>query len=360
MSGPRLAARLLRRGACHRPVRRAGILLAALALVAWTASSAAQLSVQPESLLAFVGTPPCSLASVDIGPAASTGAVVVRPPARCLGGRAALTVVATDGRVLATGEAVVSGAASEIPLSAAIRAADVERVALLIDDRGVPARWTYRPPISTDPGLSVTVGYQTYSPTSFCVTLAVTTDSSVPVTWRVDVDLTARPFNGGHDDTGAYSISGGVASPAGPIVGRTLHVVGDTVTNRTVVRGQTRRVRICDDAASGPALDPAAFRLTVSAPSGTKYYACVDLTLTGTGVDEQYYGWSSLVDVGPLRRFILDRGMIPGLISWSPIEALDVADAGVDARTVTGKGYMAGIRQGQTFSFTACVNGSAP
>lgn len=335
------------------------VLLAAAAMAG--SSSAAQLQLHPQRVAVAAAAPACTAHAAPATTGASVGVIELTLPASCdpMAGR--LVAYRADGGILAEGvvpQGAAPGGRRSVPLDRAVAGVEVAGVALVMDGRHVPASWSWSPPVTGSDGVTVSVTWRSYSPTSFCATIRITTDSPTPLVWRVSLDLRPHPFNGGHTATADYSITGAVPDPPGGIVDQRLALRGDTVTNRTVARGQVRTVLVCDDAAPPPAQDPAASRLTSSGPTGSKWRACMSFVVTGIAADDLYRGWSYVIDVEPLRRFIRDRGHVPAPEAWAPVEALDVVPLTVSTSRVSGRSYAAGIRRGQQFRFEACANGA--
>ncbi|WP_448059080.1 hypothetical protein [Cellulomonas hominis] len=321
-----------------RPV--AGLVLV-LALVAGVATatlstaSAAGLSLRVGKLtsLAMAGRCTADAVQATAGPTTAGTATTVALsalPAACLGRAVTVRLYAPDGTALATVDTAATLPTAGTTATVTVPAYPVTAVggvALSIGTWGVRAVWSAPavPPATgpITPGPDTTVSTQSWpvlavSGTQFCSTSVVTTTSVTPVVWRLDLHVTQRPFNGA-TAAGSYQLNTEVGARflTTEAVGGVLSIggstTGDGVDHRRISAGQSLTVKVCNYSAPAPAYDPTLlYTVTSSAPSGSRYYACMTATVAVTGSPQFYVGWRADVDVAPLRSFIAAAGGSPG------------------------------------------------
>jgi hypothetical protein len=273
-------------------------------------------------------------------------------------------VVASGSGAVAGGAMVVTTAAFQAPTTAAGRAF------VMLDGWVVPAAWT-----STDvpapvgpvvPGTASTVLSNltwvtlTNNPVQVCFQVDVTTTSTTPVAWAVDVDLAQAPFNG---QTTGYSLQGDNGwkyrlYASTPTVGK-LQIRGDPSAWdpwTTVVAGQVRTVKVCNFGL--PIVQtPSAYTVTSTPTTWTDTRACVATTVTGNGTSQFYVAWTAALDLqsavarvqgsGKKIGFDYDRAYYDTIPSPAPA-------VGPYASTIVSKNESS-IAGTQTFTFEACA-----
>jgi hypothetical protein len=134
-----------------------------------------------------------------------------------------------------------------------------------------------------------------------CFTANVTTASTTPVVWKVDLDLSQPPFNG---VTGGFRLAGNNGwkyqlAYNTPVQG-IAEITGKPDANEpwvTVVAGQTRVVEVCNDNLPGAVQTPTAYSVSSAHGTWTDSRACIDTTITGNGTSQFYFAWQTTVDM---------------------------------------------------------------
>lgn len=349
----------------------AGVLL--IGIVAAGAASAAQLTLAPPYEKTVSGAAACTTSTLTVAASAISGSGTAQAvsvsniPASCAGLNTALTVYSSAGSALSstTTATLGTGTSSVITLGSTYTASAVTGVALTISSRSVKATWQSSAPVPTAPATAgnantviSTQTWNSYGATNFCAVLTVTTDSTTPVAWVVNLNLALRPFNGGQSNTNAYSFSNSVPVTPGVIANQIMPVEGDASYDNTVVQGTSHSFQVCDNNAPPPANDPT--RYTVNAPTttGNAFYACVTITVTGTATDQYYSGWSTTLNMAPAFAIITGGGRTPGPVTWNPSNGVSIGTPTGTVYPVTGTGYMVGIQGGQTLTFQGCATGN--
>lgn len=237
----------------------------------------------------------------------------------------------------------------------------------------VPATWSWTPPAAPvgpvrpgTPGTTlsaVTWTLVTNNPVQACFTVAVTTTSTTPVVWRVDLDLNAAPFNGVTGGFQLGDVDGGniawrlqqrrdAAAHVWSISGRTDIAAGSRVA--TVVAGQTLRFSVCHWDLPPGVVTPGATTVEITPGRWTATQACQVVTIRGTGTSPFYVGYTFDLDMsaarGSVRRFL--GWTNPTLDAWR----FDRVDLGGDRFRFTSR-TSANVAGTQTYRFEYCATG---
>ena len=341
-------------------------------------AQAAHLGLAPGSLGVYTAADACAPGGVTAtAPTGSTSASVVvlgSVPSACDGRAVQLVVYRADGAALATAGStltVTAGSASVAVPSFVV--ADAAGVALTLGGWGSVATWV--PPVSptgqwpVTPGNAGTLvsatGYSiSNNPVQVCVNITVSTASTVPVAWRVTLDLTKPPFNG-QTDAGTYSLQG--------TDGWRYALYGDTPSSgsmqvggtqnggrRSIVSGQQYVVTLCQFHLPNPPVTPSAYTVTTSAPvydSGT-HRACLTTTIAGNGSSEFYVGWTATVDLSGAVALLTANGRAASGWAWPSndweVQRTQLPGTSSFVLTSATAGSIAGS---QTFVYVACATG---
>ncbi|WP_217616303.1 hypothetical protein [Cellulomonas sp. GbtcB1] len=357
--------------AARRAAAPAALVLAVVAVLAALAlapASAAGLAVRGPSVTTGSAAP---CAATALGAAAGTATasgtatqvVLSGVPAACRGQVATLRLYAADGTALATADASATLAASSttavaVPSYAATRVAGV---AVTVGTWSLPVTWTA--PAGTasgpvTPGSGTTLGTLTWSQlassgTQACVTVDVSGASGT--SWRIDLHLQQRPFNGVASGSG-FSVSpwwAGVLDPT-PVDG--VVSVGARPAQAAFATASAT-VTICHYGLPAPAYDPAlTYTQTAGAVTGTGAWACQSTTVQVAGTPQFYAGWRADVDVAPLVAWFTARGMRADLTTLTPQGNYTLAARGGTTYRVTPTAWDTwGVRDDTPRTFQLCA-----
>lgn len=211
------------------------------------------------------------------------------------------------------------------------------------------------------------------SATQYCVDVEVTTESTDPVAWAMDVDTSGNPFNSSLPD----ELQGAVPSGT-PVAGEVVEVTGTdggpdspfnaTWNNHLITAGQTATVRVCDYDAGLPAVVDAGddtYSYASEFTGTTLTNSCVSTRIDGAS-SPFYVGWEVVVDWSD----VLDAAVADGtmtaeqadvlrpmdLTRWDAAGDVEVSQAG-DVYTVRGMtSDNAAITDGETITVLGCVS----
>lgn len=230
------------------------VLLGLLVSFSLTAASAAQIGIAEENNLGSLRAEACMSTTVASTATAGNNLRINNINVNCIGLPLAAHVVTSNGVSEINPTGTVTGvtftSTEVIPTPA-----NVIGVKVAINGWNVPSTWTYNNvvinPISPDPntpGIIVTTSGVQNSPTSYCSTVTVSTNSTTPITWQLKLRATGAPFNG--DLTEANYVFN-PANPyrilAGGAVNGVFTVGGRQPANRTVVAGSPKTFTICNN-----------------------------------------------------------------------------------------------------------------
>lgn len=309
--------------AARRAAAPVAVLLGVVALLvalALSPASAARLVVRGPSVTTGSAAP---CATTALGAAAgtptasgtATQVVLSGVPAGCRGQVATLRLYAADGTALAASDTSATLAASgstavTVPSYAATRVAGV---ALTVGTWSLPVAWTAPDGAAAGPvtpGAGTTFGTVAWSQlaasgTQACVTVDVS--GGTGTSWRVDLHLAQRPFNGLTSGSG-FSVSpwwAGVLDPR-PVDG--VVSVGARPGQEAFATASAT-VTICHYGLPAPAYDPAlSYAQAAGAVTGSGAWACQSTTVRVAGTPQFYAGWRADVDVAPLVAWFAARG----------------------------------------------------
>lgn len=344
--------------------------VAVLVVLLLSPASAARLDVTAGNITTASGTP-CSTAAVAAGTGGRSGTitsvVLSGVPAPCRGLQATLRLYASDGTPLATADTTVTLAPADsttvtVPAYATSRAAGL---ALTVGTWGLPVTWT-GPSGSTSgpvtPGEGTVFGPLTWTRLNVagahaCVSVPVS--GAAGTTWKIDLHLDQRPFNGVASGSG-FRVDpwwAGVLDPT-PVGG--VVSVGGTARNATLTVGQSFTVTVCHDGLPPPVVDPAlGYSQTSGVVTGNEGYACFPTTVSVTGTPEFFAGWTADVDLAPLAAYFAAKGLSISWTSLSTDRGSDLALSTVRGTTwrVTPRGWPTyGVRDGAPQTFAICAS----
>lgn len=297
------------------------VVLAVLTALALAPASAAGLAVRGPSVTT-AGAAPCAAATLGAvaGTASASGTatqvVLSGVPAACRGQVATVRLYAADGTALAAADAsaTLAAAASTAVTVPAYATGRVAGVAVTVGTWSLPVTWTAPAGVASGPvtpGAGTSFGSLAWSQlatsgTQACVTVDVSGASGT--SWRVDLHLQQRPFNGVTSGSG-FSVSpwwAGVLDPT-PVDG--VVSVGAR-PGQAAFATAAATVTICHYGLPAPAHDPAlTYTQTTGAVTGTGAWACQTTTVAVAGTPQFYAGWRADVDVAPLVAWFAARGM---------------------------------------------------
>lgn len=126
-----------------------------------------------------------------------------------------------------------------------------------------------------------------------CVHITVTTTSTTPITWSLQVDTAAMPWNGA---TTGYSVDYPNQLASTLTLGRYLIITGGS-NKTTVVSGTDRTVKLCNyQTGTPPVGDSSWYTIKVSAPALSGNQVCRTITATATGTTDFWFRWTTSVD----------------------------------------------------------------
>lgn len=343
------------------------LVLALLAALAVRPASAARLTLTGAQITTASARPCAATALAAATPttsgASSTQVVLSEVPAACRGLVATVRLFAADGTALAGGDtsATLASAATTTVTVPVYPPSRVAGVAVTVGTWGLPATWTavtgsVSGPVT--PGPATTFGTLTWtqvasSGTQACVSVPVS--ATAGSTWRIDLNLAQRPFNG------VTSGAGFIVSPWWAGVTSTTPVNGVvSVAPRpgmeSLAGGQTT-VTICHYGLPAPQHDAAlTYTQTPGTPTGTADFACMVVGIAVTGSPQFYAGWRTDVDVAPLVAFFAARGRTADLRTLAVGGNYSVAAQGGTVYRVTPTAWDTwGVRDDAPRSFQVCL-----
>lgn len=296
------------------------VVVAVLAALALAPASAARLAVRGPSVTTGSAAPCAATAfGAAAGTASASGTatqvVLSDVPAACRGQVATVRLFAADGTALAgTDVSATLTAASTAVTVPSYATSRVAGVAVTVGTWSLPVTWTAPagvPGGPVTPGSGTSFGSLTWSQlassgTQACVTVDVSGASGT--SWRIDLHLQQRPFNGVTSGAG-FSVSpwwAGVLDPA-PVDG--VVSVGARPGQASFATASAT-VTICHYGLPAPTYDPGlTYTQTTGTVTGTGAWACQSTTVAVTGTPQFYAGWRADVDVAPLVAWFAARGM---------------------------------------------------
>ncbi|WP_062079125.1 hypothetical protein [Demequina globuliformis] len=164
------------------------------------------------------------------------------------------------------------------------------------------------------------------SPVQACANLTVTTESTTPVDWAVDVDMTSSPWNGVDPSLGKVENGANAA-----IDGTVLHLTGihddgapfnASSNNTPLSSAQVAKIRLCVYDGGDPPVGDADWYTTVQhAPVRDGNKVCTSMDVIGL-VDEDeypfYYGWQATMDLTEAWEMLDDAGLSYNFTSMTP------------------------------------------
>lgn len=340
---------------------RARIVALGLVLLAATlaVASASTLDVRPGSLTSVRLDHPCP--GTAAATASGTAVTFTLPAGSCAGALVDLTLVGSDGSVVGAGQATAGSSSAQLSLPTA----GAVSAYATVDGWPVGVSWTAVAAGPIRPGTPDTVltnivwDLLTNNPTQVCFHGDVSTTSTTPVAWALDIDLSQPPFNGVAART--LSLQGvdgwrydlARDTPADGMAQITGNVRGGRAT---IIAGQTYRVELCDWRLPDGVDTPSAYTVsTVPTTPWTDTHACLATTITGNGTSQFYVGWSTTVDMAPAVARLTDAGHVLDAWTYGPDEwKVDRTQTGPTTFLVTSDGPST-IAGTQSFTFITCA-----
>gem|GEM_PF-1396532 len=359
------------RSAARRAAAPAALLVAVVAVLAALAlapASAARLVVRGPSVTTGSAAPcaPAALgAAAGTASASGTATQVVLSgvPAACRGQVATLRLYAADGTALATADAsaTLAASASTAVTVPSYPAARVAGVALTVGTWSLPVTWTAptgAPSGPVTPGAGTTFGTLTWSQlaasgTQACVTVDVSGASGT--SWRIDLHLQQRPFNGVASGSG-FSVSPWWAGVLDPQPADGVVSIGAR-PGQAAFATASATVTICHYGLPAPAYDTAlTYAQTAGTVTGTGAWACQSTTVRVAGTPQFYAGWRADVDVAPLVAWFAVRGMRADLTTLTAQGNYALAAQGGTTYRVTPTAWDTwGVRDDTPRTFELCA-----
>lgn len=217
------------------------------------------------------------------------------------------------------------------------------------------------------------VNWSVPSAAQACADIDITTDSTTPIAWAVDVDTSQPPYNGGLPDDLRGATVDILPAPGG--VGRIVGTGSGADdpfnaqwNNLEIMAGQTATATICAYNLPLPEIvdpGPDTYTYTTELTGTSQYNACAVTTVTGhaspfyVGV-EVVVDWSDVVDQavadGQISQAEGDVLASLPLTRWESAGAVDVGQDG-DIYTVRGTtGQNSAIVDGKVGTVSGCVS----
>ena len=353
--------------------RVAGAVLAAVTAVALAltgVASAASLQIMAqEGSTVFVQTDArCTDATLEVAPSGSSsggsvGALTISGDlGSCAGGD--ILVLDAEGTILFSAPVTVAGGVGSAE-GLAFPEHQVSGVVLRLDGWLVPATWDYTAPV--DPGpvypgnpdtvlIDIAWTLVTNNPVQACFEATVSTPSTTPVNWQLELDLAKAPFNGTTSSFQPFDV-------AGQNIAWMLNLTYDhgakkawvrgTQSVATVVAGQQVRFSLCNYSLPPGAQTPSAYTVEVQQTTWTNAQACYQVTVRGNGTSIFYFGFTFELDMTPARQRVtsFQSWSNPGGNLWQ----LTRTDLGGNRFRFVSK-TAANIAGTQTYVFSYCAN----
>ena len=332
----------------------------ALLAVGLALASASTLTVGGSGISAATVGHPCPGPGTAV--AAGATVTVTLASAACDGLTVDLTTIASSGAGVATGSAVVSGSVAVVPVAttgAASAAATVAGWPLTIS-------YTAEAPGAVYPGTPDTVlddltwDLISNNPTQACFQATVSTTSTTPVEWALEIDLSLPPFNDTNHNTLQLAGPDGWhyrLAPNQPSPGFVQVEGRNSDVRRTIVAGQSYLVEVCAWNLPPGVDTPSAYTVSTT-PSSTQWTttnACLDTTVTGNGTSQFYVGWTTQVDMAPAIARLAEGGGVRDAWTYGATEwmvARTQTSPSTFTVTSTAPSTIAGT---QSFTFTTCA-----
>jgi hypothetical protein len=350
--------------------RAAGTVLAAvlavIALFGLHTASAAQLTLRGAHHLLTSATP-CTTTTLTAAPGStssgrSTTIVFGNVPASCSGTALTLRMYAADGTPTATTD--TAGTATTGTLTVTVPSYTTSAIAgaaLTLNGWSVPVTWTAPASAATGPvtpGAGTTFTDLTWSQISSSGTQAcfsVQVSGAAGTTWRVDLHLDQRPFNGIATADGFQVHSPWYGQVLGSPSNNVLSVGGRTGSS-TLAAGEVLTVTVCHYNLPAPQYDASlSYGQTTGAVTGTANYACMTTTVSVSGSPQFYAGWRADIDLRPLADFIRAQGGSTANLRFSAPGNYTLVQQSGTVYRVTPTGWDTwGVRDGSSQSVQVC------
>ncbi|MEV7973773.1 hypothetical protein [Cellulomonas sp. NPDC089187] len=290
-------------------------LIAVIVVLGLHTASAARLDLRsPGHLLSSAA--PCTTSTLSATAGTATTVVLTGMPAACAGASLALRLYGTDGTPTTTADTTGTANAGTVTLPVPGDAtAQVAGVALVLNGWAVPVSWIAPAtaptgPVTPGPGTTftgLTWSQISSSGTQACFTVQVS--GAVGTTWRVDLHLDQRPFNGVTNADGFQVHSPWYGQVLGAPSGGVLSI-GGRPGFTTLSAGQSITVTVCHYGLPAPQYDAALTYSQSTGPvSGAVTYACMSTTVRVSGTPQFYAGWRADIDLRPLLDYLTARGV---------------------------------------------------
>lgn len=343
------------------------VVLAVMAVCGLHPASAARLDLRGGSHL-LSSAAPCTTATLSAAPGStasgrSTTLVLGGIPAACAGATVAVRMYAADGTPTGATDSTGTAVAGSLTLTVPSYATDrIAGTALTLNGWAVPVTWaaptsTPAGPVTPGPGTTftgLTWSQVATSGTQACFSVQVS--GAAGTTWRVDLHLDQRPFNGVTSADGFQVHSPWFGQVLGDPVGGVLSI-GGKAGYTTLAAGQSITVTVCHYALPAPQYDPAlSYGQTTGAVTGNATYACMTTTVRVSGTAQFYAGWRADIDLRPLLDYLRDRGVSTTGARFSAPGNYTLAQLGGTVYRVTPTGWDTwGVRDDSPQSVQVCV-----
>lgn len=314
-----------------RPAAAALAMVVAASLVFATVAHAAGLSLLSRSGGVFAqSSARCTDAQLEVTPTGTPSAgaysevTITGDLGSCSGGNVSIYLEDASGTVLFSAPVVISGGTGVATGPSFTPPATGDGgVVLGMDGWLVNALWTYTEPEPEPEGpvypgnpetglIEINWTLVTNNPVQACFDARVSTTSTSPVEWELEMDLSKAPFNG---KTSEFQVDN---APGGPNIGWMLRLDYDvpnlkvriygTGASQTVTAGNELLFRVCNWQLPPGAQTPSAYTVDIQQTTWTDARACYRVTVRGNGSSIFYFGHTFEIDMTPARQRLSSFG----------------------------------------------------
>lgn len=342
-------------------------LLTLMAVFGLHSASAARLDLRGANHLLSSATA-CTSTALSAAPGTtssgrSSTVVLSGIPASCSGATVALRMYAADGTPTATTDSTGTVATGSVTITVPSYAtASVAGTALVLNGWAVPVTWaapqtTPTGPVTPGTGTHFTeVTWSQLSSSGTQACFSVDVSGAAGTTWRVDLHLDQRPFNGVTSADGFQVHSPWYGQVLGAPVNNVLSIGGKSGYT-TLAAGQTITVSVCNYNLPAPQYDAGlSYTYSTGAVTGTANYACMTTTVTVAGTPHFFTGWRADIDTTPLLTYIRAAGGSTANVRFSaPGNYTLVQQSGSVYRVTPTAWDTWGVRDGSPQSVQVCA-----
>lgn len=341
-------------------------LLVVIAVFGLHTASAAQLTLRGAAHL-LTSAAPCTRSALAAAPGPVTAGrsstvALSGVPAACSGAALTLRLYAADGTPTTTTDVTGTAATGAVTLTVpSYAASQISGIALVVNGWSVPVTWTAPTtagagPVTPGPGSTftgLTWSQIATSGTQACFSVQVS--GAAGTTWRVDLHLDQRPFNGVSSAEGFQVHGPWYGQVLGAPVDNVLSI-GGRPGNTTLAAGQSITVTVCHYNLPAPQYDPAlSYSQSSAAVTGDANYACMVTTVAVTGSAQFYAGWRADIDLRPLVDYLRARGSSTAPRFTAPGNYTLVQQSGTVYRVTPTAWDTWGVRDGSPHSVQVCA-----